>query len=246
MTRKRSKPFMWRHGMDKLVIPVSDKQQLEVYSHLGSFYKGIAALRQEGLELITARELAEARILLGDYNHQMNRFTWVAEHPVYLVDKQADVLVVDRAHSQLLGHPVEMMPTDPDLSNWFSVQFSIDQKVVDELRGIATLDGEHGVLLLSRKAVRRAVPVEALADNAYTRFLFRDMAGPYGQFLKEAGIKKVPVYICFAVYVRKKQQPFGLAFVVDDLFEGRSGLGGGQSPYLFDYPVHGIRCVSLK
>jgi len=225
--------------MDKYTLAVNDKEQLDVYSHVGPFDKGVAALKAEGLELITARELAEARIL-GGHDHPVSKeWTWVAEHPIYLTDKQADVLVVDRAHSQLLKHPAEATA-----AHQRDEEFYLDQKVVGELREQATPDGKHGVLLLPRQAIRKAIAVEALADDAYTQFLFRDLAGQYGLFLKDAGIKKVPVYVVDAGHAREQKQPFGRALWVYDLLDGRSGLYGDLDVLHYnDGRVRGVRRV---
>ena len=225
--------------MDRLVIPAGER--LEVYSHAGPFDKGIAALKAEGLELITARELAEARILGGSDHPVSREGLWVAEHPIYRNNKQADVLVVDGAHSQLLKHPVEATDAHRD-----GKEFYIDQKVVGELREQATPDGKHGVLLLPRQAIRKAIAVEALADDAYARFLFRDLAGQYGQFLKDAGIMEVSVYVVDAGHAREQKQPFGRALWVYDLnLISRSGLDGDNLVLpLNDGRVRGVRRMS--
>jgi len=164
--------------MDKLIIPIDDKEQLEVYSHVGPFDNGVAALKAEGLELITARELAEARILAGPKHPVSQSGTWVAEHPIYLPNKEADILIVDRAHSLLVKSAREAAD-----ANRGNKDFYLDEAVVDELRGLATPDGKNGVLFLPRNALPNSVPIKALAENAFMRFLFGDQAEAYSRFL---------------------------------------------------------------
>jgi len=165
--------------------------------------------------------MAEAR--LYRYHPGSQEGTWVAEHLIYLNDKQADILVVDKAHSQLLKHPAEATAAHRNCK-----EFYIDQTVVGELREQATPDGKHGVLLLPQTAIQNAIPVEALADDAYTQFLFKDLAGQYGQFLKDADITEVPVYVVGADYARKQKQAFGRALWVGGLIplDGKSDLLG--------------------
>ena len=207
--------------MEKTILP-----GMEVYTHVGPFDEGIAALKAEGLELITARELAEARILGGSDHPVSIDASRVAEHPLYLIDKQADILVMDKAHSQLWLDPVGV--TD---AHRRGKEFYLHQSVANKLREQATLDGEHGVLLLPRNALRESVPVEALADDAYARFLFKDLAGQYGRFLKDAGIDEIPVCGILANYAREQEQPFNRALWV-------YGLGLNSGLYVSDLLLH--------
>src|SRR3989344_5529228 len=50
-------------------------------------------------------------------------------------------------------------------------------------------------MLSSSEANPFEVSVDELAENPYFAFTLRDEAKPYGQFLKSAGISKVPVYL---------------------------------------------------
>ncbi len=224
--------------MKKHTIHINNLEQLEVYSHEGPFDEGIEALKVEGLELITARDLAEARIL-GGHNQPVSKSgLWVAEHPVYFPN--TDILVVDRAHSQLLKNPVEAAN-----AHFQNEEVYIGQKRADELREQATLDGKFGVLLLSRTAIRKAIPVEAFADDPYAQFLFKDLAGQYGQFLKEAHINEVRVFVVGINYARQQKSPFGHAWWVGDL-SGRSNLNGyGNDLHSGLGRVGGVRRVQL-
>ena len=85
------------------LYPHVKKQDKEVYKAL----IGEEKRQAEGLELITARDLAEARILGGRDHPVSQEWSLVVEHLIYLSNKRADILVVDGAHSQLLAHPVE-------------------------------------------------------------------------------------------------------------------------------------------
>ncbi|MEM4247007.1 MAG: hypothetical protein QXF14_01665 [Candidatus Woesearchaeota archaeon] len=229
--------------MDKLIIPAGDKEQIEVYSHIGPFDKGIAVLNKEKLAIWTASDLAEAR-MLGGAKHPVSReWSWVGENFNYLPD--GDILVASRDYNPILKNPEQA--TDCHRSG---KEFYLDKRIAKDLRERAEKNPEKavksGVLLLPRNAVESEIPSTALKDEPLTRFLFRDTAKPYGQFLKENGINSVPVYVVDADYAKNQKQALGRALWVGSLIGG-SGLHGGDDGLHFsDGRVRGVRRVPAE
>ncbi len=219
--------------MDKLIIPAGEKEQLDVYSHVGPFDEGVSALKKEGFSLITARELAEARLLGGVKIPVSREWTWVAENFNYL--PTGEILIASRDYNPLLKNAEEATAC-----NRAGKKFYLNQKLAKELRERAEADPEKamksGVLLLPQKAVKSEILSSALKDEPLTYFLFRDTAKLYGQFLKENDINSVPVY-----HAKKQRSVFGLALWVNNL-SGRSGLSGHGSYLRYsDGRVRGVR-----
>jgi hypothetical protein len=228
--------------MDKLIIPAGEKEQLDIYTHIGSFDKGIAALNKEKLAIWTARDLAEAR-MLGGANHQLSReWSWVGENFNYL--PSGEILIASRDYNPILQNAEEA--TDCHRNG---KEFYLNNKIAKDLRERAEKDPEKaiksGVLLLPRNAVKGELPSTALKDEPLTYFLFRDTAKPYGQFLKENGIDSVPVYVVDAAHAKKQKQALVRALWVDDLFS-RSFLVGYDYLHSSIGRVRGVRRVPAE
>ena len=201
--------------MKKLIIPAGEKELLAVYSHVDPFDKGVSALRKEGLELITARDLAYVRLLGGAKSPMSREWTWVAENFNYFPN--GDILIASKKYSPLLrkGSPEEATECRRQ-----GKEFYLDKKIAKELCERAEVDPtlaiKSGVLLLHRKAVKSEIPSTALKDAPLMYFLFKDTAKQYGQFLKENNIDSVPTYFVDADYAKKQKQPFGRALWVNN------------------------------
>ncbi len=212
--------------MEKITIQRGDA--LDVYQFEGPWDKGVSALKSQGLDAITLRNLAEARILGGANSPVSTRWTWVAENFNY--DKE-DILIASREFSPLLQYPVEA--TDCHRRD---KEFYLSAEDTEKLRRAASSDVNQaikfGVLLLKRSKVLSNIPVEAFGDEDVTSFLFRDKAKEYGQFLKENGIKRVPLYVVGKAYAQKQDRAFSRALWANDLGSD-SALDGDSSLILY-------------
>lgn len=198
-------------AMDKITIP-GVKEQLEIYKHIGPFDEGVAALSKEGLPLISARDLADARILGGIESPVSKDWTYAAESFNYFPN--GDLLIASRNYNPLLkkGIPEEIVnrerrelgksiPTQTDTT------FYLDDIVANHLQERAESDPEKavvsGVLRLSRKSVKQLIPTTSLNDEPVLYFLFQDMAKKYGAFLNEHRIKYIHLQIVDPTYPQK-------------------------------------------
>lgn len=223
-------------NMDKLTFPADEKDQLEIYTHIGPFDKGVAALKNEGLELITSRELAEARMLCGAKHPVSKQWTWVAENFNYL--PTGEILVASSEYNPILKNPEEAANCHRNHK-----EFYLNKKFAKALCDRAEVDPEKaiksGVLLLKRKpakslreAVKNEIPTTDLEENPLTHFLFRELAKPYSQFLKENGIDKVPAWVVAPDYAANGTL-FGRQLHVNILNHKcrESCLSGGDTVY---------------
>ncbi|MBI4441702.1 hypothetical protein HY639_06035, partial [Candidatus Woesearchaeota archaeon] len=176
--------------MIKYTIPKGER--LTVYEKSGDFDEAYAALQKKGVQLMTAAELAEARIRAGPKHPFSTSGCWVAENYNYLPN--GEILIASRDSNPILKQPKQA--TDAHRSG---KEFYLAEAAVKELRERATEDVEKaftsGVLLVPRKNVKAQFPTHAFADEAVTYFLFRQQAKPYGEFLAAQGIVELPPYV---------------------------------------------------
>lgn len=182
---------------------------LELYEANGDFDKCVEELKAEGLELITAKELAEARMIGGTNSFACKNWSWIAENFNYLPN--GDILFASKEFSPLLNYPsLANQATDCHRQHR---EFYLNDEAVESL-----LEGtkqKGGVLYLKRKDVPLYIPSSAFGKEAVTAFLFGDEAGNYGHFLNENKVKNVQ--LCVA---GKEPQKKGKAFSCSLWIEG--------------------------
>lgn len=175
--------------MNRYIIPISQGKALEVCMAEGKFDTCVGKLKANGLELITARQLAEARMLYGAYHPVTLKGSWVAENFNYL--SNGDILVASKAFNPLLQYPsFAKQATDCHRQR---KEFYLNDDIVSYL-----LEGakhKDKVLQLKRKDVPNKISTDAFSKEPVTTFLFGDKAEEYGQFLRADGIKSVPLYV---------------------------------------------------
>ena len=191
--------------MEKITIPRGDA--LVVYQFEGPWDRGVSSLKSQGLDAITLRDLAEARILGGANSPVSTRWTWVAENFNY--DKD-DILIASREFSPLLQYPAEATECHRQ-----GKEFYLSPNDTEKLRRAASSDVNQamkfGVLLLKRSKILSDISVEAFGEEDVTSFLFRDKAKEYGRFLKENGIKNVPLRVAGEAYAQEQGRAFSRA-----------------------------------
>jgi len=186
--------------------------------------KALANLQKKGATLITAEQLAAARIRLGkDHPISMSGIL-VAENCNYLPN--GDLLIASSDYNPILKHPKKVTPASHPKHR----VFSLDTKILKELRERAEKNPEKaiksGVLFVPKKAIKYEVPVFDLENYAITQFLFRKQAHPYWQFLSSNGTPSMPLWLDYtaAVYAKKQKKPFARPLCVHNLSRAGSGL----------------------
>jgi hypothetical protein len=205
--------------MGRCTLNISSKTEeittIDLVSYGGTFGEGVTALKEEGLELITTQDLAEARILGGPNTVLSKCSACTSEGIIYLPERK-EYLVVDRINNPILRKPMEASAAESR-----DRLFYPEQEVVDELRGQARRDGKNGVLLLPRKEIKDRIPVEALADKPLTRFLFRNLAEEYGRFLKSIDSNNIGIDIAALARAGNERQNFARVLELSPVREKR-------------------------
>ena len=227
--------------MEKQSIPAT----LEVLTVRGPWDKCIRELEQTDVQPTTTEELFAARILdahaKGDYKQSelCMSGSWVGEGLFYR--RSGDILVASRDYNLLLKNPQQATADNSKGSEYFS-NTREEKTLLERAERDPDEALKSGVLLLLRKDIPNAIPVSALDEHPYSRFLAKSQAKPYGELLHGAAdIKEIPVYIVGADYAKKQKAAFGRALWVNDLIS-RSYLDG-YSYYLHSNNgrVRGVR-----
>lgn len=234
--------------METIEIQRANGKPWRLYIHKGSWSPGIKSLMQDNLKIITARDLAEARILNG-VNGSLNAMgTWVGECFIYMPN--GDILVASREHNPLLKLEFAKEATRAHRERR---EFYFNADTANMLRNLAERDAvkaiESGVLLLERQVLDKygtsekgkiIIPVSEFGEEPLTQFLFRDMAKPYGNFLKEfvfdnpfiflepviekGIIKNIPLCIANKKYAQEQEMPFCCALCIDRIGQLTIGI----------------------
>nr|MBA4405575.1 hypothetical protein [Nanoarchaeum sp.] len=89
---------------------------------------------------------------------------------------------------------------------------------------------------------QKAIPTGKFADEDITAFLFGSQAQAYGQFLKKAGIKQMPIYLVDRTHVKNQSTPFARQCWFISLDYG-SGLDGYYRSLAYGHRLRGVRCA---
>jgi len=209
-----------------------------VYTHDGSFAKGIAALNRQKVEIYTAAELALLRQQAGPTHPVSTHWTWVGEN--YNHFPNGDILIAAREYNSLIPNARAATQVHREGGEFF-----LDDNVIAALRERAHEDPvearKTGVLLVQRQNVQNEYPVTALAEAAVPLFLFQDQAQSYGLWLEDQGITHISHVVTGADYVRSQGHAFGRALWVGSLDDG-SSLGGDS----FDLHIGGGRVGGVR
>ncbi|MBN2051904.1 hypothetical protein JW756_00190 [Candidatus Woesearchaeota archaeon] len=141
---------------------------------------------KEGLKLISAKELAHARMKLGKENSVSQNGSWIREGGLYVPERLAgkasivllrDSLVLENPESAVAAHRK-------------GKEASIDDDKAISVLEEAKKDSKNYHILESTQAI----PTNGFGENSTADFLFGKHAKDYGLFLKDARIGAVPLY----------------------------------------------------
>lgn len=138
------------------------------------FDKAKEALENKGYRIISLEENAKLRIQQGKNHYVSKNGNWVREGVIYTPDKR----IFLTKNSPIMQNPREATNAHSKGNEYFLTEEQVEQALQDSVK----LSGE-------------SIPTNRFKDNEVTAFSFGDVAGDYGLFLKEAGIKEMPVYL---------------------------------------------------
>ncbi|MEM4366430.1 MAG: hypothetical protein QXN46_02465, partial [Candidatus Woesearchaeota archaeon] len=170
---------------------VKKDKVLNFFLYTGPFDKGIRALKQNGLELITSRDLAEVRISSDIGSVANSTWTWVAESFNYFADGR--IVVADKKNNLILKSP--KFATNISSKGRY---FFLKTEETNNLLEISSKDPieaqKSGAFMFEAKEETLYIPTKRLHEEPLTLFLFRDVTKEYGSFLNEHGINHLPIY----------------------------------------------------
>lgn len=155
------------------------------------FDEAVQTLGSQGFRLITLAENAALRIQQGADSEVSKTYNRVAESAIY-TPGESPILT---RNSPILQNPKEATQAHRNGNEFY---------ITDEQIEIAREDS----VVLPNKTVE--IPTNRFGDDKVTVYAFggEDEARAYGEFLREAGIKEMPVWIADQDYVNQQDQSF--------------------------------------
>ena len=200
---------------------------LEMLVAIAPFDQAVAALQREKATLATAQQVAQARIVAGPEHNVSQHGSWVAENFVYFPSGQ--IFITPAKYSPILKYAFEATAAHRS-----GEEFYISEEEAASLEKLAK-SGEVYTL----KQPKYFISIKNFAKDGLARFVFGDTTADYANFLQEAGVKEVPVWLADSGLAKERKVPFARALWLHYV-GGMSGLGGN---YRFPNSVNRARGV---
>lgn len=135
---------------------------------------GLETLKEAGYSLVSPKDLADLRIQEGSQSNVSRNGSWTTFGILYVPDKGRYLT----RNSPIVGNAKEATE-----AHRTGKEFYLTPKQVEEgLVGAVKIDSND-------------IPTKRFGEHPVTIYAFGDSAQKYGDFLKEAGISKVPVWL---------------------------------------------------
>ena len=173
-----------------------------------SFDNGKTELEKEGYQIISLEQNAKLRIQEGKDAYVSQNGNWVKEGFLYIPNKGKFLAKA----SPVMAYPVEATEAHRQRKEFYLTDEQVEVSLKDSLK-------------LPNKDF--SVPTKKFGEEGITAYAFGDSAQNYGNFLKEAGIKEMPVWMV--------DNPGNKPFVRQAWFnwlDGGSRLNGQQESQL--------------
>jgi len=188
------------------------------------FNEALAEFEAYGYHIVSSEELAKLRITHGKDSNVTNYGSYVKEGFLYVPEKGIFLVrnspIIANAKQATQGHRKGQ-------------EFYLTNKQVEEtlVNSVQFKDSS-------------AIPTNRFADDARTAFAFGETAKAYGEFLREIGIKEMPVYLAS---LENKPFPFARKAWISRADESYgSGLGGVSRDLHCSITVRGVRNVEPR
>lgn len=184
------------------------------------FDKAKVELEEAGYQIISLKQFADLRIAQGKESHVANYGAYVKEGFLYVPQK--GVFLV--RNSPIMANAKEATECHRQNKDFYLTQEQVDEALKDSVQFKNS----------------NSIPTKRFGEDEKTVFAFGDSAKAYGEFLKDARISEMPVYLA---NVEKK--PFARQAWLRGLDDGDgSGLVGGGYLDCND-AVRGARNIDL-
>lgn len=171
-------------------------------------------LEANGYKIISLRDNALLRIQQGKDSYISRNGNWTREGFVY-TPKKGIFLV---RNSPIIDNAKQATDYHRKGQEFYLTQDQVEESLKDSV-----------------KIDRKEIPTKRFNDDAITAFAFGDVAGQYGDFLKEAGIKEMPIWLAST-----EEKPFARQNWFRDL-DLRSELSGNGRLLNDDSRLRGVR-----
>ena len=192
-----------------------------VFYMAAPFDEEMKLFEEKGLKLISAKDLAYARIKLGKDHSVSQNGSWVREGDLYVPERLAgkasivllrDSLVLEEPEGAVKAH-----------------RRGKEAKIVDDKAKSIFEDAKKGSKDYHILESTDAIPTNRFGENSTAVFLFGKHAQDYGLFLKDAKINAMPLYFDGKDHINSEGPYF------NQLWLGWLGIDsciGGGSRYL--------------
>lgn len=213
----------------------------EVHKVYAPFDQALIALRQKGIKYpISGRDLAFARIQTGERSslsingNRIREGCLSAPKSPVLFARNSPILTKQASKDATQSHR-SYQEYFFDIAKYKEQAFQDKNKEPEQRR----------VLIYQRTKFNIStegyfnIPTDRFSEEELPLWLFRDQAENYGQFLRDAGIREIPVRLSDLDYIDKQKSPFARQLWLLGL-DGRSGLYGGRCLYYYVH-VRGVK-----
>jgi len=172
------------------------------------FDRALAELQKDDYEIISLPQNAELRIQEGKDHSVSRNGNWVQEGVIYFPKERNKLVRV----SPILESAKEATQAHRTIEEFYPTREQIEQSLTDSID-------------FPEKTIE--IPTNRFDSEALTIYAFggEKKAKAYGKFLREAGIKEMPVYAVDKDYVNEQSQPFARQLWFRSL-DYRPGLDG--------------------
>ncbi|MFA7708386.1 MAG: hypothetical protein WCX73_05540 [Candidatus Pacearchaeota archaeon] len=184
------------------------------------FDEAKAELESNGYHIVSLEEFAKVRIAQGKDSHVADYGAYVKEGFLYVPQK--GIFLV--RNSPILANAKEATECHKKGKEFYLTDTQVEEALTNSVQFKDS----------------KSIPTNRFAEDERTAFAFGETAKVYGEFLKEAGIKEMPVYLASLENKSFARQAW-LRELGDDY---RSGLSGGGLYY--SYAVRGVREIGLN
>ncbi|MDP3917287.1 MAG: hypothetical protein Q8Q42_03290 [Nanoarchaeota archaeon] len=186
------------------------------------FDEAKAELEANGYNIISLEQFAELRIAQGEGSRVANYGSRTKEGFLY-VSKKGIFLVGD---SPILANAEEAANCNRNGEEFYLTQEQVEESLVNSVQ---FKDAS-------------SIPTNRFEEDEITAFAFGRSAGEYGEFLKETGVKEMPVYLA-----NPEKRPFARQAWLHRFDVGnRSGLNGNLGCLDYGIAVRGVRRVEPR
>jgi len=179
-------------------------------------------LEDNGYHIVSLEEFAKLRIAKGKEHHVSNYGSYAKEGFLY-VPQKGIFLVKD---SPILTNAKKATECHRKGKEFYLINEQVEEALANSVQFKNS----------------KSIPTNRFAEDERTAFAFGETAKDYGQFLKEAGIKKMPVYLA-----NLENKSFARQAWLGRLdFDFRSGLYGNYRGLHCNLAVRGVRSVEPR